>query len=107
MTFDERDTEMFQPLPRILALLAFLTVIPNLDDIWVASLFLGVILLPGAVLLSRPSTIAAGLKFKFDKCNLAQLVVECLGFLIGQGVKALSPSKIHTIVVWPRPTRAA
>ena len=50
-------------LAAILALLAFLTVIPNLDDIWVASLFLGVILLPGAVLLSRPSTIAAGLNY--------------------------------------------
>ena len=52
-------------------------------------------------------TIKAGFRLKFDKLNLAQLVVECLGFLIGRGVKALSPSKVESIVVWPRPTRAA
>ncbi|MBQ72979.1 MAG: hypothetical protein CMJ67_08765 [Planctomycetaceae bacterium] len=50
-------------LAALLSLLSFLVLMPDLDDIWTASLFLGAILLPGGILLSRPSTIAAGLNY--------------------------------------------
>lgn len=47
----------------LIALVSFLLIMPDLDDIWISSAFLGAILVPGAMLLSRPSTIAAGLNY--------------------------------------------
>ena len=50
-------------LAAAIALLVKIVLTPDIDDIWSGTLLIGVVLLPGAILFSRPSTVAAGLNY--------------------------------------------
>ena len=39
-----------------------------------------------------------------DKCEFGQTQVEYLGHIIGGGVIAVNPAKMHIIIDWPEPT---
>ena len=40
----------------------------------------------------------------YAKCLFGQPQVECLGHIIGGGVVAVDPAKMHAIMDWPEPT---
>lgn len=48
----------------------------------------------------------AGFKLRFSKCAWAQPRIEILGFVVGQNMRAVAPSKTDAVTHFPRPDSA-